>query len=194
MVKPKSLADRSNSRDQLIAMAAKLFAQKGYNKTNLRDLADAVGMKAGSIFYHFSGKEEILYEVMESSINMLMDRVEVDMREADSTRDQLRVLIRSELEHYLGDASSYAMVLIHEWRSLSAELQAPLMVLRKRYELLWDEVLLECHRSGLILANPKIVRRMLNGAFSWVPNWFHEDGGHSHEELVDEVMLMLLKE
>jgi AcrR family transcriptional regulator len=192
VVKEGFLPDQLSTRDQLVATAAKLFAQQGYNKTNMRDLADVVGMKAGSIFYHFKGKEAILYEVMKSSITLLVEPVKVKLKATNDPEAQLRILVKAELEHYLGDTSDFAMVLIHEWRSLSKELQAPLMTMRSEYEVCWNEVLVACQQAGLIRANPKIVRRMLNGAFSWVTNWFHEDGGYGHEELIDEIMLMLI--
>ena len=112
-----------SSRELLIENAARLFAKNGYNKTNMRELAEAVGMKAGSIFYHFKGKEEILYAVMQRAIANLLEAVQRDIVHAKTPSERLRVLVRMELDMYLGDQSSYGLVLIHEWRSLPAELQ-----------------------------------------------------------------------
>ena len=93
---------------------------------------------------------------------------------------------------FLGDHSSYGLVLIHEWRSLPVDLQENLMAMRAEYESFWNETLADCHRQGIIKANPKIVRRLLNGAFSWVIYWYEPEGEFNFEQLVDEVMAMLV--
>ena len=104
----------------------------------------------------------------------------------------MRVLVRMELALYLGEESDYGLVLIHEWRSLPAELQKDLLAMRADYESYWSDTLTDCQREGIINANPKIVRRLLNGAFSWVIYWYQPDGEFTLEQLVDEVMAMLL--
>ena len=180
------------SRESLIETAARLFAQNGYNKTNMRELAEAVGMKAGSIFYHFKVKEEILYAVMKQAIESLLEATQKDIVTATTPVERLRVLVRIELDMYMGDQSSYGLVLIHEWRSLPTDLQEDLMVMRAEYESYWNSTLEACHQAGIIQANPKIVRRLLNGAFSWVIYWYKPDGECNFEQLVDEVMVMLV--
>lgn len=183
-----------SSRELLIETAALLFARNGYNKTNMRELAEAVGMKAGSIFYHFKNKEEILYAVMQQAITNMLEAVQKDFAQAETPREQLHVLVCQELDMYLGHQSSYGLVLIHEWRSLPAELQGDLMEMRAEYESYWNSTLEACHREGIIKANPKIVRRLLNGAFSWVIYWYKPGGEFDFEQLVDEVMAMLVAE
>jgi AcrR family transcriptional regulator len=180
------------SRESLIETAAQLFAQNGYNKTNVRELAEAVGMKAGSIFYHFKVKEDILYAVMKQAIESLLETTQKDIVTATTPVERLRVLVRIELDMYMGDQSSYGLVLIHEWRSLPTDLQEDLMVMRAEYESYWNSTLEACHQAGIIQANPKIVRRLLNGAFSWVIYWYKPDGEYNFEQLVDEVMAMLV--
>jgi len=181
-----------HSRELLIRQAARLFADKGYNRTNMRELAEAVGMKAGSIFYHFKGKEEILHAVMQKAIVLLIANVQQDMVHAQTAKERLRVLVRMELGLYLGEDSDFGLVLIHEWRSLPTELQGDLLAMRADYESYWNDTLADCKSEGIINANPKVVRRLLNGAFSWVIYWYQPDGEFTFEQLVDEVMAMLL--
>jgi len=183
-----------NSRELLIDTGARLFAMNGYNKTNMRELAEAVGMKAGSIFYHFDRKEDILHAVMERAITYLLEAVKKDLAHAETPRERLRVLVGVELDLYLGEKSDHGFVMIHEWRSLSADQQADLMAMRAEYEPFWNSTLANCYQEGIIKADPKVVRRMLNGAFSWVPNWYEPSGEYSFDQLVDEVMAMLTGE
>src|SRR5207244_221230 len=66
--------DEGNRRQQLIRAAAKLFRRKGFDATSTRDIAAAVGMHAGSPFYHFESKSALLYAVMEEGMRSAMER------------------------------------------------------------------------------------------------------------------------
>jgi hypothetical protein len=129
---------------------------------------------------------------MKQAIESLLEATQKDIVTATTPVERLRVLVRIELDMYMGDQSSYGLVLIHEWRSLPTDLQEDLMDMRAEYESYWNSTLEACHQAGIIQANPKIVRRLLNGAFSWVIYWYKPDGEFNFEQLVDEVMAMLV--
>ena len=68
-VAPTAPAD--SGRDRIRDEAATLFLRHGYDGTSLRQLADVVGMKAGSLYYHFTSKDELLTEILRSGIDVL---------------------------------------------------------------------------------------------------------------------------
>ena len=59
---------------EIIAAAAKLFKEKGYDATTIQDVADEVGMLKGSLYYHIKSKEELLYRVTKEPIRELIER------------------------------------------------------------------------------------------------------------------------
>lgn len=61
--------------ENIITISAKLFAEKGYDKTSMQDIADAVGMSKGGIFHHFSSKEDIFNAVMERQFEQITETV-----------------------------------------------------------------------------------------------------------------------
>ena len=63
--------DDRNGRTRILDEAARLFLARGYAETTLRDIADAAGVKAGSIYYHFDSKEELLGEVLDTGIERI---------------------------------------------------------------------------------------------------------------------------
>ena len=65
---PVTRPEDEGRRNELIAKSAKLFREKGYDKTTVRDIAAAVGIQAGSWFYHFKTKHDILVAVMEQGM------------------------------------------------------------------------------------------------------------------------------
>lgn len=196
--KPQNLdlTDPKSARGRLLRQAAHLFREKGYERTTVRDLAAAVGIQSGSIFHHFQSKEAILRAVMEETILYNTRRMEGALAEADNILDQLRALIRCELESINGETGEAMAVLVYEWRSLSAANQAEILVLRDIYERLWMTTLDALHQTGLVRADPFVLRRLLTGALSWTVTWFRAEGKGSRKALdldglTEQVLLSL---
>ena len=68
LIDSEKITDPLSSKGKLLVAAAKLFRQKGYEKTTVRDLAAALGIQSGSLFYHYKKKEAILKAVMQDTI------------------------------------------------------------------------------------------------------------------------------
>ena len=63
-------------REQVLHAAAQLFVTKGFAATSTREIADKVGIRQASLYYHFTGKDEILAELLERSVRPTVDRVD----------------------------------------------------------------------------------------------------------------------
>lgn len=85
--------------ENIITISAKLFAEKGYDKTSMQDIADAVGMSKGGIFHHFSSKEDIFNAVMERQFEQVTETVKkwLDDMHGLTAKEKLRGLIRRNL-------------------------------------------------------------------------------------------------
>jgi len=181
-----------SARGRLLREAARLFREKGYERTTVRDLAAAVGIQSGSLFHHFRTKEEILKAVMVETIRLNTAVMQAAMSEANSSREKLRALISAELESINGQTGEAMAVLVFEWRSLSEASQAEVLELRDIYEALWLDVLSGLKDEGALNADPFVVRRMLTGALSWTVTWYRPDrGGLTQDGLTDQVVAML---
>ncbi|WP_164135302.1 helix-turn-helix domain-containing protein, partial [Stenotrophomonas maltophilia] len=62
-------------RQQILDVAASLFRARGYTETSLRDIGAQVGMKAGSLYYHFASKEELAAEVLRIGVQRVHEAV-----------------------------------------------------------------------------------------------------------------------
>ena len=186
------VSDPKGARGRLLTEAARLFREKGYERTTVRDLAAAVGIQSGSLFHHFRTKEEILKAVMVETIRLNTPLMQAALEAADTSRQKLRGLIRAELESINGQTGEAMAVLVFEWRSLSAPSQGEVLELRDIYEKLWLDVLESLKREGALEADPFVVRRMLTGALSWTVTWYKpERGGLTLDGLTDQVMAMM---
>lgn len=192
LISENFVSDPSGARGRLLTEAARLFREKGYERTTVRDLAAAVGIQSGSLFHHFRTKEDILKAVMVETIRLNTALMQAALEAVDSSRDKLRGLIRTELESINGQTGEAMAVLVFEWRSLSAPSQSEVLELRDIYETLWLEVLASLKEDGALAADPFVVRRMLTGALSWTVTWYKpERGGLTLDGLTDQIMAML---
>ena len=86
---------RSRRRADMVAIAAELFAQKGYRATTVREIADAAGILSGSLYHHFDSKESIGDEILSGFINEVLADYRGAVVEATDPRAALEQIVRS---------------------------------------------------------------------------------------------------
>lgn len=187
------VTDPTSAKGRLLAKAAKLFKERGYERTTVRDLAAAVGIQSGSIFHHFKSKEEILMAVMVEVIVYNTYRMQAKLAEAQTPEQRVLALIECELEAVNGLTGNAMTVLVYEWRSLKEENQKTILRLREDYEKLWIQALDEAKAAGKIVADTFILRRLLTGALSWTTTWYDPKGDLDLKELAQQALTMAVK-
>lgn len=180
-------------RGRLLRGAAHLFRHQGYERTTVRDLAKLIGIQSGSLFHHFKTKEDILCAVMEEAIRINTQRMQDATDLGVDTTDQLRRLIRAELESVNGAGSDAMAVLVYEWSALSLANQAHFLKMRAHYEAIWLDVLTRAHKQHIITHPPFVVRKIINGATSWTVTWYKVDGAISLDALAEITLEMVVK-
>src|SRR6185437_12915764 len=175
-----------NRRADLVRVSARLFREKGFEGTTIRDIADAVGMRSGSPFYHFKSKQEILAAVMEEGLVAGLDATQKIIESDMPPQEKFRALVRSHLETVLAEGHDFIPVLLYDWRSLSAELQAHIIELKDRYDECWQKMLSEMKRAGLIQDDNKVVRLLLLGAINYSVQWYRPGKGLTLDQLADQ--------
>lgn len=180
-------------RGKLLSAAGRLFRERGYERTTVRDIAAAVGIQSGSLFHHFASKEDILKAVMIDVIRFNTERMTAALAAARDPQARLRALIACELESIVGDTREAMAVLVHCWDSLSKDRQVEVLALRKVYEALWLDALQDAAKHALIRVDPFVLRRLIAGMISWSNTWFDPRGPMSFDELVDTVLQLVLR-
>ncbi len=182
MVGRGEITDPASARGKLLRAAVELFREQGYERTTVRDLAAKIGIQSGSIFHHFRSKPEILHAVVEECIRITTARLQAAVAEHAQPGDQLRALIRSELESINGGDGDALSVTVFEWRSLPEQSQQELLVWRREYDAVWMDVLRRM-RPELPADEIFVIRRLLMGAISWTPTWYNPGGRLDLDEL-----------
>lgn len=173
----------SVSRDGILATAARLFHEKGYKGTTVRDIASAVGIRPGSLFHHFASKEQLLVEMLrEASIALCVGAEAAVAQEAAPDR-KLAALVRYELNCLVGDRTRYQFaVLISEWRDVPRSVRPEIKMLGQRYYAVWEAVLDECASRGLLRLDSFAALKVLHGVDRGAMLWFRQQTRYSVAE------------
>ena len=170
--RPAPRPPRADSRlPRILDRAARLFREKGFQGTSVRDIAGSVGMLPGSLYCHFDSKEDLLVAVYAEGVRRLNRALEQAL-EAAAARDddawqRLQAGCVAHLEALL-DGGDYAQVMVRVQPSEAPGAASRLIALRDGYERRF---------RGLIGALPGPARRdylrlLLLGALNWVPSWY----------------------
>lgn len=192
-IAPVSEAEARNRRAELVRVSARLFRERGFDGTTIRDIADAVGMRSGSPFYHFKTKQEILAAVMEEGLIACLAATESIVASPLAPREKFRALVRAQLETVLGEGHDFIPVLLYDWRALSEELQQKIIALKDRYDQLWQQAVSEMKAAGLLRTDSRVARLLILGSINYTVQWYRPGKGVSLDQLADEALLMFLE-
>jgi TetR/AcrR family transcriptional regulator, cholesterol catabolism regulator len=185
--------NESNRREELLRVSARLFREKGFDGTSIRDISSAAGMHSGSPFYHFKTKQDILLAVMEQGLAEGLRRLEDAMVGPGTAEQRLRRMIRAQLGTILEDGNDFIPVLLYDWRSLTEANQRRIIALNDRYDALWQPVIDELKREGHMPGDAQLVRLLVLGAVNWTGRWYREGGRLSLDEIADGAARLFLR-
>ena len=194
MIADGLISDPASPRGRLLSAAARLFREKGYSRTTVRDLAADVGILSGSIFHHFKNKDEILFGVMNEVVISMEEALKAALDEAHTTRDKVRALILNELAFIHGKTGNASSVLVYEWRALSKERQTQVMTGREVYFRLWRQTIKQAQKEGMTVVESEYLFQLLHGAIVWTVHWYQPGGELSMEQLANRIMTLAIKD
>jgi AcrR family transcriptional regulator len=185
--------DEAGRRRQLLRASARLFREKGYDGTSVRDIAQATGLQSGSWVYHFPTKQDILVAVMEEGLNDALARIEAIARRDLPPRRKFAALVRAHLETILAPGQDFIPVVLYEWRSLDPAAVPRVTAPLRRYEAIWKKVIGELQRGGEWPGRTRIDALLLFGALNWIARWYSPEGPLSLDQLAKEAVRFFLR-
>ncbi|MCG2581892.1 MAG: TetR/AcrR family transcriptional regulator [Marinobacter sp.] len=179
-------ASKLGDQGDVLSNAARLFREKGFERTSLKEIAEACNMLPGSLYYRYNSKEALLVELMRRGVDLVTAEVESAYASSDDPVERLRLCINAHLRTLLVDSDA-VYVLLFEWRALGPEAREEIIELRDQYESLWAEILETMIEQGVVRKNVdgRLLRLIGLGALNWVATWFDPNGAHSLDAIGD---------
>jgi AcrR family transcriptional regulator len=176
--------DRSR-RQEIVDIAAAIFATKGYAATTIQDIGEGSGILKGSLYYYIDSKRDLLFAVIAEVHERMLDNLQQAQADQGETLTRIRAFVGRNILLALTELDK-AAVFHHDFRHLSEEQRTSLIKERDRYERFFRELLREGQRAGVIDAGLDVViasEAILTMSNS-VYQWYHPEGRLSSEETV----------
>jgi len=182
--RPRNVDPNASTRVDILKSAAKAFRKLGYHGATVEQIATALHMKKGNLYYYFKNKEEILFACHQYSLDRLTRLLEDVQQGAAPPDEQLRRLIVAFVHTILDELHSTALFL--ELEALTPAHLKAVIARRDRFEMGVRQVLEDGMRDGLFAAgDPKLLAFALFGAVNWIPRWFNPQGPASSQQIAD---------
>jgi AcrR family transcriptional regulator len=180
--------------DQVRAAALRLFKEKGYHATSMRDIANAVGINKGSLYSYIRSKEDLLIPVFERAMGVLLEQMEQISADASLVpTERLRRAIHAHVTA-VADNLDVLTVYLSEWRQLGAESLTTVRLQRERYASLFEDILQDGLHSGEFRPmDTRIVMLGMIGMCNYLFRWYRPDGRLTTAEVADELIEMVMR-
>lgn len=165
----------STRRDELVAVATRLFAERGYHGTSMADLADAMGVQKGSLYSLTESKQELLVAVTRDGADAFHAALD-GVPEEVAPLERIRLALRAHLGVVAAQLDA-AAVFTREWRFLDEPERSTFRAERRRYEERWHELLREAADRGALRADLDVEAAVLLvlSAANWAYTWLRPD-------------------
>lgn len=168
---------------ELRRVATRLFRERGFHATSMQDLAEALGMNRGSLYHYIESKDDLLWWIVEGTLDRLRGAVEPLLTADAPGADRLRNAIRAHLAFAAEHADEMSLVQI-ELRSLSDQRRDELLAERDAYEHCWREALASAVDEGTVRpVDVRLTGIAILSACNWFTQWYRPDGALTVDEI-----------
>lgn len=169
-------------RIEILKSAAAAFRRRGYHGASMGEIADALRMTKGSLYYYFRNKEEILYFCHDYSLDILLALLAQVETEGAAPEGQLRQLVTAFVHMIIDELHGTALTL--DLGALSPPLLRKVILKRDRFDRGIRRILQEGMERGVFArADPKLLAFAILGAVNWISRWFDPKGPATSQEI-----------
>jgi AcrR family transcriptional regulator len=191
---PKPPSKSEATRQSILHAAAGLFRQRGYAEVSLRDIAEAVGMKTGSLYYHFSSKESLVEEILALGTQGAFEASKAAVEALGTRADPVDKLGAVVLAHtrFLHDEEDFASANLKILHQVPPAIRERHVRQDRAYGQFVAKIIDEiAYSQGLAPGiDPSVLRMLCFGAMNWSISWFDPKGA-SPSQIADQLMTMV---
>ena len=179
-------------RDAILRAAARLFRERGFADTGMRDIAAAADLSAANLYHYFNGKNDLLFYCQDRALDRMLAAVAAARRQTASAAERLRLVCTAHLQTVLDEiegASAHLQI-----DSLPPAMRDAIVRKRDRYEQALRRIIVEGMKAGeLADMEPAVVARAMLGAMNWTVTWFRPEGPDPAAAVGDVIARFLVR-
>lgn len=182
--RPRNADPHASTRVDILKSAAAAFRRLGYHGATVEQIASALHMKKGNLYYYFKNKEEILFACHQYSLDRLMELLDAIERTGATPDEKLRQLIVAFVHTILDELHGTALFL--DLEALSPAHLKAVIVRRDRFDRGMRQIVEQGIESGLFVSSDaKLLSFAILGAVNWIPRWFNPEGPSTSQQIGD---------
>jgi len=176
----------------ILNAACALFAQQGYMRASIADLADACKLSRGALYHYFDSKEAILFAILDAHVRRMISDVEQAMAQQSTNLDRFRAAIRAIVELNAGSSNEQRLIL-NDLAFLGEPEQKALKALQRQLVDTVSDLLVRLDTEGKIVKrSKKVYTMMLFGMLNFSHTWYDPKGDIEPKEFADMVVDLFL--
>jgi TetR/AcrR family transcriptional regulator, cholesterol catabolism regulator len=172
--------------------ASKLFDEKGYLETSLKDISTAAKLSKGGIYHYFSNKHEILYFILDNYMDLLLGGLEEELKEMADNSSKIQFIMFRHLKLYNRNVSE-AKALLIEAHNLPSKYFKAIAEKERKYAQILIDILSDYFDGSMQIDKLKAISFTLFGMFNSIMYWYNPEGPVTLEELSKIVYDIFLK-
>lgn len=179
MARPRNFEKAEQIKDTV----ARLFAEKGYHGTSMRDVGNEIGMSQSSMYNYFKSKEDILFHLMNDAMDEALLTLQAICRADHSPDEKLNAVLDFYARYYAGDQDRLTL-LVNELPSLNKHHQRIIIKKDREYVSLIRSILAELTEAGRMKAiHPTVATFAFFGMVHYTIKWYKKEGDVSPGDL-----------
>jgi AcrR family transcriptional regulator len=184
MARPKTYKRKS----EIYKTVAALFADKGYERTSIRDITRELGMSTSSLYYYFKSKEELLFDLMNDGMDESLSEVEVICGSTLSPSEKMEKAVRFYTTFYASNRERL-ILLVHDIDSLNNSYKEVLIQKEQRHAELLKNILQDLKNEGRLKdLHPTVAAFAFYGMIHWLFKWYDPQGPINPDDLADSFL------
>lgn len=183
------------TRDRILRSAAAVLANNGYAGTSMEAIAERAATKAGSLYYHFAGKDDLVTEVLVTGVSTAHAAVNDVLAEnpAADPVARIRMAVRAHMRAVLSQGP-FTKANIRGYGQVPVSVSDRVRGAQRRYGQLWADMIEQAVHAGVMRddLNQSAVRLLMLGAMNWTVEWVSDNGPLDSGQLSDQFSDMVL--
>ncbi|HNM97879.1 MAG TPA: TetR/AcrR family transcriptional regulator [Marmoricola sp.] len=182
-------------REELLDIAGRLFAERGFRNTTVRDIADAAGILSGSLYHHFDSKEAMVDELLENFQSRLFVTYDEIVASDRSPRAKVEAVVRASFEAIDQHPAEVAIFQNDAAYLASFERFSYLDQRSARFRRLWLDLLNEGVAAGDLRADldVELVYRFIRDTVWVAVRWYHPGGAMTAAQVADQYLAIVFE-
>ena len=190
----------------ILRAAARIFAEKSYHSTSMRDISRATKVSLAGLYHYCKSKEELLFLIQDHCFGRVLERLEERLQGESDPVAKLRIFVDNHLSFFAANMAEMK-VLSHEAESLAGDLHEHVSSRKRQYTRTARKILSEVQQAAATSTRsrrngpPKTNSKPLDltaatyalfGMMNWIYNWYDPRGKLSVGQLVDNITRLFL--